>query len=77
MTPRSEHLFWVGMAIVGTAYELQAVRSNSTRTLSALTRATFHTHTPAGRLVFTFAWGGLTAWYAHHILRHPQQIQEF
>lgn len=69
MTPRSRDcLFWAALATVGTAYELQAVRTNPARTLSKTTRNTFRTDTRAGRLAFTFAWGGLTAWYAHHIL---------
>lgn len=72
--PRSEHLFWGGLAAVATAYELQALRTCPDRTLSKITRATFRTHTRAGRLTFTFAWGGLTAWYAHHILATTPQV---
>lgn len=38
-------------------------------TFSEVTRDVFKVHTPAGRVAFVGAWGGLTAWYLPHILR--------
>lgn len=62
-------LFWAGLAAVGTAYEVHAIRKEQGgRTLSHFTRSVFHTDTKAGRVAFTLAWGGLGAWFAHHIL---------
>lgn len=62
-------LFWGGLTLLGTAYELWAIRNeNGDRTLSHFTRAVFHTNTKAGRVAFTLAWGGLGAWFANHIL---------
>jgi hypothetical protein len=62
-------LFWTGLACVGTAYELWAVRSHhDAHTLSVYTRVLFRTDTKPGRVAFTLAWGGLATWFAHHIL---------
>lgn len=68
MTPRSEHLFWGGLTAAGLAYEWRAISSRPSASLSDATRSLFHTNTRVGRAAFTLAWGGLTAWYAHHIL---------
>lgn len=68
VTGANERLFWGGLLGAAVAYEVQAIRTDPSHTLSDVTRTTFRTDTRAGRLAFTFAWGGLTAWYAHHIL---------
>lgn len=70
--PRSEHMFWGGLLIAGTAYEFRAIHGRPNQTLSDVTRCLFHTRTPAGRVAFTLAWGGLSIWYAQHILRELQ-----
>lgn len=68
-TEPEDLLFWGGLALIGLAYEYWALRTaHSSRTLSHFTRRVFHTHTKPGRLVFTLGWGGLAAWFAHHIL---------
>lgn len=62
-------MFWASLLAVGAAYELWAVGTNhDDLTLTAFTRDVFQTDTTAGRAVFTLAWGGLAAWFAHHIL---------
>lgn len=70
----TEFLFWGGLLFVGTAYELRALRTKQEeRTLSDVTRDVFRVDTRAGRIAFTLAWGGFTAWYAHHILSHVKE----
>lgn len=66
MSAKTEDLlFWVGLAAVGTAYEVHALRTErGDRTLSHFTRAVFRTDTKPGRMAFAVA----VAWFTHHIL---------
>lgn len=62
-------LLWGGLLTVGTAYEWWAISTHhDDQTLTAFTRAAFHTDTAAGRVIFTLAWGAFAAWFVHHIL---------
>ncbi|NUS01918.1 MAG: hypothetical protein HOV97_05065 [Nonomuraea sp.] len=74
---RQPRLVWsstIGMLIV---LDLWCHRNETVGdTLSECTRATFRTHTPAGRMTFLAAWGALTWWFVPHINRKAHEIVE-
>lgn len=58
-------------AILGTAfvYEMYGVFNKTDGdTLSERVREWFHTKSTPGKVVFTVAWLGLTAWFIPHIV---------
>lgn len=69
---RRDHLFWLGLAAAGVAYEVRAIRGHPDLTLTDATRDAFRTDTRVGRVTFTVAWGAFAAWFAHHILREER-----
>lgn len=67
---RQAGLFWWGVIAGLGALDLWCHRNETVGdTLSEVTRATFHTHHPAGRAAFAVAWGVLSWWLIPHINR--------
>lgn len=68
--PHSTRWVWAALLTAGVAHELWTVhKRRDADTLSATTRAAFHTDTTVGRTVWLTSWCGFAAWFAAHIVK--------
>lgn len=72
---RRPSLFWWGVIGGLGALDFWCHRNETVGdTLSEVTRATFRTHHPLGRLAFVAAWCGLSYWLIPHINRRVERV---
>lgn len=66
---RDGDLFWLGLAVTGTAVELWALATKRDHlTLSRSARRALRCHTRSGRAFTTVAIGAGASWLGHHLL---------
>lgn len=75
---RAARVFWASFWVVGWAFQLHALLfrpPGAGETFSENTRWWWHVDTRAGKIAFTAAYAGFSAWFVPHVLfggRRPE-----